>query len=847
MCGTDGARFARFGCAELKGIGSFGMMTSAKDMRIEWRFALLLGLVTAAISCAAPTMVVLDEERSAVIDKAFEEVVSYDASKKADCVGVIDEAIVDTLISPEARRAMEARLAAVLMNPDSMEDAKRYVCSQLYRTGAANSTKALAPLLTDVHLSDDARFALEREPSSKAGKALREALNRTGGRTRVGLINSVAMRRDTKAVGALSKMIDGPEKDVALAAARGLGRIGSTGASRALLNVRKQLPDERLLPAIDAALIVCADALAGDGGLLGGKRRRACKIYDLLCDTSADNHIRVAALWGMTMTPGGVDDALLEEALKGDNIDMRRAAIGLLREGEDAVVLEVGLRVLNAVEIPVETQVLIITALGDRGDARAMEMVAFLTGSHTKTVRLAAIQALEGLVDELTYPGVAVVALAQTASRPDVEDDERDAARLVLERLTGSMVDGMLRTALSKATETGQLRQMALDSEATRAELTRALARRGAEGSFATLLELTADKSERVRTEAIGGLKQLAGQDDVRTIVELLPAATTVDEREAIEDVIVAVCRRLDDAATPLAALQKAAGRDVRRSLLRVVGELATDDCLTPVVDTLESESKEERAIAVRALSDWPDEAALPVLIVAAPEATELKDHVLLMRGVARLLSASDLPARKKLASVEAALNAARRDEEKKALLGVLGTIRDKKALRLAKSYVDNDALSGEASTAVSAITAMLDGSGARNAKPIDRKGWKATASPKNGDAKAALDGNIGSRWATGASQKGGEWLVIDLGKPRAIQRALLDAGKSKNDYPRGYEVHVSQDGKKWGKAIAVGKGNGPKTDILLGAVRAQYIKFTQTGKVDGKFWSVHELTLFGE
>ena len=37
--------------------------------------------------------------------------------------------------------------------------------------------------------------------------------------------------------------------------------------------------------------------------------------------------------------------------------------------------------------------------------------------------------------------------------------------------------------------------------------------------------------------------------------------------------------------------------------------------------------------------------------------------------------------------------------------------------------------------------------------------------------------------------------------------RIALDSLASKDDYPRGYEVRVSDDGEKWSEPIVTGKG----------------------------------------
>ena len=87
-------------------------------------------------------------------------------------------------------------------------------------------------------------------------------------------------------------------------------------------------------------------------------------------------------------------------------------------------------------------------------------------------------------------------------------------------------------------------------------------------------------------------------------------------------------------------------------------------------------------------------------------------------------------------------------------------------------------------------------------------------------------------------------WFEIELPQETVLAGLELDSLNSRDDYPRGYKVELSGDGLVW-KQIAAGKGDGPVTNILFPAEKAKFVKITQTGAVDGLFWSIHELQLF--
>ncbi len=79
-------------------------------------------------------------------------------------------------------------------------------CQQLAILGTKDAVPALATLLGDEKLGQYARDALEVMPDPTAADALREALDRLKGNALLGVMNSLAMRRDAQSVPALGKL-----------------------------------------------------------------------------------------------------------------------------------------------------------------------------------------------------------------------------------------------------------------------------------------------------------------------------------------------------------------------------------------------------------------------------------------------------------------------------------------------------------------------------------------------------------------------------------------------------------------------------------------------------------------
>jgi hypothetical protein len=130
----------------------------------------------------------------------------------------------------------------------------------------------------------------------------------------------------------------------------------------------------------------------------------------------------------------------------------------------------------------------------------------------------------------------------------------------------------------------------------------------------------------------------------------------------------------------------------------------------------------------------------------------------------------------------------------------------------------------------------------------LNRDGWVASSSVSDSESPPgnAIDGNINTRWATGTPQANGQWFQVDMGSTNTIYKLVLDAASSASDYPRGYQVDLSNDGITWGSPVASGSGSSAVTTIAFPTDTARYIRVIQTGSVGGLWWSIHECNVFG-
>jgi len=289
----------------------------------------------------------------------------------------------------------EAKALGILKS-DAQQKDKMDACKELTRIGTGASVPTLAPLLGDEKYSHMARYALEMIPDPSADAALREALGKVKGKLLAGVIGSVGVRKDAKAVDALAKLLKDPDAVVAEAAARALGKIGNPAAAKAVGDALAGVPEGSRLNFCEG-LLRCAEALP---------KGEAQAIYDRLRGLKdAPKQVRTAAMRGAILSRGDAGiPMLLEGLMNTDN----PVAIGAARAAQELTgaaatkALAAGLPKLTLAE----AQILLIQALGQRRDAAAVPGLAAAAKAGDKNARVAAVRALGEIGDASAAPAL---------------------------------------------------------------------------------------------------------------------------------------------------------------------------------------------------------------------------------------------------------------------------------------------------------------------------------------------------------------------------------------------------------------------------------------------------------
>jgi HEAT repeat protein len=320
---------------------------------------------------------------------------------------------------------------------EASAECQQFFCRQLAVIGSASEVPALARLLADKTLREQARCALQTIPGDEAEVALLQALTTTDATLRVGIINSLGARRAKRAIGPLTSLLNNSQPSVADAAADALGAIGGADAARVL---RRGLnaTDMSLRRRICRAAVVCADGLVKQAD-----REVLLQLYEALYEKGEPRSTRVAAFLGMVRAFPGASLRGMVENLKGNDPELRAAALRAVREVQGPPITAAVCGAFGELAPP--QQALLLRALADRRAPRGIAAAESGLKSPDADVRIGALQLVAVLGNEEYLEKLAELAATSTGA-------EQAAAREALARLPGTEVDPRIASQLDAKT-----------------------------------------------------------------------------------------------------------------------------------------------------------------------------------------------------------------------------------------------------------------------------------------------------------------------------------------------------------------------------------------------------------
>lgn len=558
---------------------------------------------------------------------------------------------------------------ATLQNNDASFFEKSIACKRLAVVGTEAAIPVLADLLADEKLSHLARYGLEPNPSAAVDRVFLTSLTTLKGKYLVGVINSIANRGKTAAVVPLSRLMTVDDKQVAMAAAHAIARMGSPRAAEIL--------KESMSEQFAAACLVCGKTLAAQGS-----ESEAVELFTKLTKfTKAAEHVRLGAMLQLVKLQGADGRETLATALRSDDLDTFNMALRTARLLPQKTALPTVVEVTR--DSPPARTALLITLLGDLNDPDGLATVMQAVGSNHVAVQIAGLQALAKLG---TADHVAMLVDTATNGPTDVAEQAHDT----LAQMPGPRVDQAVLDMV--------------DDKAHRKTVIRAIGRRRITEAVPKLRSLINGPHQ---LEVVGALGETLTLDELNILVTMVNVKSP-ELRGAVQQAIHAACDRMpnrDATGVELARHLNAATAEFLMNELRLLGG---DKSLEIVCRAAEGDGPVLKDYASRALGEWLDITAAPALLKMAKDEGDGKYGIRAIKGYIRIARQFSLPAQKRMSMCKTALSVATRAPEQRLALKVLERYPSIAALQIAVDASKKPALKKFAKQSAQIIAAKV-------------------------------------------------------------------------------------------------------------------------------------------
>ena len=536
--------------------------------------------------------------------------------------------------------------------------------------------------MLDQKLTSWARIALEAIPDRAAGLALRDAMDKTTGRTLIGVINSLGVRREEQAVDRLIPRIKDADEEVATAAIAALGRIGNNESTAALRQALTSSPDT-LRSAVAAGCILCAENY-----MALGQADKAEELYDEVRAANVPRQRIVEATRGAILARGSDGVPLLVEQLKSSDKVMVSVGLMAARELSGLVVTKKLVAALG--DLPANQQALLIVALADRGDVAAVPAMLKSAKSGPTEVRIAALDALKSLGDVSSVP-----VLLRVAAEDHAETSL--AAKETLKALTDETVDADL------------VARLAHTQGAERLALLELVGMRRID-AVPLLLKAVDDDDAKVRSVALLAMGEVVQLDNVSTLIERVLHPQHSSDGPVALQALQAACVRMPEreaCAEQLAVALAKAPAGAKGAILETLAAMGGKNALQTLQAAANSEDASLQDAATRLLGSWMTVDAGPVLLELATT-SDNSYQVRALRGYIRLARQFLMPAPQRTEMCRLAWAAAERDAERKLVLQVVERYPSDGMLRVAVEATKHPTLGAEATQVAHAVAKKI-------------------------------------------------------------------------------------------------------------------------------------------
>ncbi|MGB0372720.1 MAG: ThuA domain-containing protein [Opitutales bacterium] len=531
---------------------------------------------------------------------------------------------------------------------------------------------------------------------------------------------------------------------------------------------------------------------------------------------SENNQIRFAAAMALLAMDSGASGSLLQSFLSATDPVLVEAAIASAKQNTHA----------DAAEILAEA----IPNLNTTQARNALYALGAQEGSGVAGI-VERFYASEALVLD------AVGIVGHIGSAQQVEP---------LVRLLGN-ADKAISSAASNAL--GLLRGSAVDAEVSRFLLTadaktqlallKVASERGTLSMGAAALKLLDSPDSKVARQAMRTLALAGGPAEF----EALALRVAQDPKaRSMKSSLSKLGSRISDVSASSKVLIDADRQALAKNrpiIVALLGELQSPEGLRYLQNLSRDEHADIEFSAVKALANWEGTQPLQSLVNTVSGTADARTRSTALKGAVHMLAdADDFSAREKVEMTQSLLKYAMEPKDIQACLQAIATLPNSEVRELSKEY-----LAHADASVVATARATIN----RSYQAASQVNWTFESNFNNNERELLrmIDKDPKTRWSSLAQMKHASdmWVTVDLGVSQSVDSISIDTRASAGDYPRLFEVYVSDDPDSWGEPALDGRGS-TWIDANLQA-RGRYVKIVQKGR-EGGYWSIHELQING-
>jgi HEAT repeat protein len=495
---------------------------------------------------------------------------------------------------PSGNTQLWERLCINFVIQSSDKHVKSFFIRQLEWTGASATVDALSSYLSDEFLCNPSISAMKRADSGKAGMVFAASLSNLNGTPKTEVVRAIGDLKVVSANGVLLEMLT-LENEASLQRniLRALASIGSPDSYKSLLNAAKVTGYEPEHTGATMALAEYARELGQNGNT--EISNNICLQLMKKCKSASQVQFKSFAL-KVYSDNTEIEDAvhLLVSTMKDENISYRMSVINyaISKDSPSGPWVEELAKTKNPV-----VQAEIIFLLGSIKDKPTLTTFTKYLNAPDAMVRIEAIGAIASIGGSAAAD-IMVTHMIQHPAEPDLS-----AARSAILSIASTKDIKPFISKISGYPDPVKIVFMEL------------LAEKGNPDFFNILMEFAGSEAQDVSLSALKGLKNVALEENMGELMRLLgedmDALSTAEVQQAIISVIEMTADK--NKYRDLLFSQVEQEEDMIK-YIPVLASLAGNKCLEAIIAIYNDSQGESKGLALDALSNWPDGAALSKL-----------------------------------------------------------------------------------------------------------------------------------------------------------------------------------------------------------------------------------------